>query len=177
MRKKIFLVLILVMALALPSVFAEANPVTGQSGTLYVSMGTSSIGGTSYVVGGGLAKIFNENIPGLDVSVQVSGGPQTNLEMIELGDAELGLITAWSALQAWRGEDWATTEMRKARVAALLWTSYFYVVTLANSPVESFKDLAGKNIASATAGSSSDLVGKALIEYFGVECTIFRIQQ
>ena len=55
-------------------------------------MGTSAIGGTSYVVGGGLAQIFNEKTPNLDVAVQVTGGPQTNLQLIEQGDAEIGFL-------------------------------------------------------------------------------------
>lgn len=147
---------------------AEDLPITGQTDTLYLSMGTSSIGGSSYVVGGGLSKLFNEHIPGLDVAVEVTGGPQTNLELMDQGDAEMGLITAWAAMQAWNGEGWATHEMRNHRSVAPLWCSYFYILTRADSPINTLADINGMNVAAGSPGSSSDLIATELIEFFGL---------
>lgn len=136
---------------------------------LTMSMGTSTIGGTSYVVGGGLANLFN-NMDGFNVSVEVTGGPQTNLQKIEQGDSELWLITAALAGAVWDGEDFANgTLYQEARPVAPLWCSYLYMVTLEDSDINSLKDLMGKNVAAGSAGSSSDMCARGIIDLYNID--------
>ena len=106
---------------------------SGSSGEVkHYSMGTSTSGGSYYIWGGGWSKIMNENVKGLDVSVEVTGGPQTNIQLIEQGEAELGFSTTWTAGDAWNGTaDWTEgKKYQEMRTVFPMYSSCLYIVAL-----------------------------------------------
>ncbi len=133
-------------------------------------LGTSSVGGTYYVLGGGWAKIMNDNIDGVDISMEVTGGPNTNIQLIENGDMELGYATTWLAGEAFAGEGWAEgkkhTEMRSMYP---MYSSVLYIYTLKGSGITSIHDLDGKNVSVGAPGSTSDAAGRAILDLLGIK--------
>lgn len=137
----------------------------------HYSMGTSTSGGSYYIWGGGWSKIMNENVKGLDVSVEVTGGPQTNIQLIEQGEAELGFSTTWTAGDAWNGTaDWTEgKKYQEMRTVFPMYSSCLYIVALKDSGITKLSDLNGKNIGVGSPGATSDLAGRAVIETLGIK--------
>lgn len=137
----------------------------------HYSMGTSTSGGSYYIWGGGWSKIMNENVKGLDVSVEVTGGPQTNIQLIEQGEAELGFSTTWTAGDAWNGTaDWTEgKKYQEMRTVFPMYSSCLYIVALKDSGITKLSDLNGKNIGVGSPGATSDLAGRAVIEALGIK--------
>ncbi len=133
-------------------------------------LGTSSVGGTYYVWGAGWSKIMNENVQNVDCSVEVTGGPNTNMQLIQQDEMELGFVTTWLGGEGWSGTGWAGgTKYDKMRGMFATYYSVLYIYTLEGSGIESVYDFEGKNIAVGSPGATSDLAGRALLEILGIK--------
>jgi len=68
------------------------------------SIGTSSSGGNFYLIGGGLATILNNALPGRFVfTSEETGGSTANLAMIENGEAEIGFAMTSALYEGSKG--------------------------------------------------------------------------
>src|SRR5579885_3324522 len=67
-----------------------------------LTLGTASPGGVFYVYGEAVAKILTESLK-IQVNPLPTQGSEHNVRLIESGDAQLGLLTMGSGLQAWNG--------------------------------------------------------------------------
>ena len=58
-------------------------------------MGTSTGGGSYYVLGGTWSNALNGRLGDkVDLSIEVTGGPETNIMLIENKEMDLGMVTA-----------------------------------------------------------------------------------
>jgi len=161
--KKGFLLVTMILFILLFSISAFSD-------TDYLSLGTSTIGGTYYVLGAGWANIMNQNIPEIEISVEVGGGGPSNIQLIQQGDIELGMAPGWHAGEAFRGEGWAEGKVYdEIRATIPLYTSTLHIYTLAKNPIETIYDFEGKHISVGSAGTSSNMMGRALLEYLDIE--------
>jgi len=145
MKARMFGILAIAMAafaaLATHVLAAEPNwPAT-------LTVVTGSPGGTYHVYGAGLAKILTRAL-GLPVAERTTEGPNQNIQMIEAGDAQLGLVTTGAALQAWNGTaEWTNgKEYRSMRALFPMYDTPFHFVALKDSGIRSLVDMAGKRI-------------------------------
>lgn len=134
-------------------------------------LGTSSAGGTYYNLGAGWANIVNRSNDRLDVSCEVTAGPNTNMQLIEKGDMDLGMVTAWLSGEAVTGTGWAKAHGPYTSFLSLFPThsSYLYIYTLADNGIETVHDFAGKHVSVSTVGSTSDLAGRAVLDVLGIK--------
>lgn len=133
-------------------------------------LGTSSASGTYYILGGGWANIMNKNLENVDISVEVTGGPNTNIQLIEQGEMELGFATSWLAGEAYTGEGWAEgEEYNEIRAMYPMYSSVLYIYTLKDSGIKDIYDLEGKNVSVGAPGATSDLAGRAVLDVLGIE--------
>lgn len=134
-------------------------------------LGTSSVGGTYYVLGGAWAKLINEKIPEVDISVEVTGGPATNIPLITSKDMELGFLTTWLAGEGYTGSGAWTGGKKFDEVRAVfpMYASILHIFTLENMPIQSIQDFAGKHAGSGPPGSTSDLASKELLKSLGIK--------
>lgn len=147
----------------------ENNPATNRELTRML-LGTSSAGGTYYVLGGGWAKIMNDNVNNVDVSVEVTGGPNTNIQLIENGDMEMGYATTWLAGEAYSGEGWAEgKKYSEIRAMYPMYSSVLYIYTLKDNDIKSIYDFEGKNVSVGAPGATSDLAGRAVLDALGIK--------
>ena len=87
-----------------------------------LTLGTGSPGGVYYVYGEALAKILTEKL-GNVVNPLPTQGPVHNVKLIEIGGAQLGLITMGVGLRGWNGTgDW--TNGQKFRNMRALFPAY-----------------------------------------------------
>ena len=50
---------------------------------------------------------MNEKVPEVDIAVQVTGGPTTNIQLMQQGEMELGMSTTWLGGEGFNGDAWA----------------------------------------------------------------------
>ncbi|KAF0815534.1 MULTISPECIES: TAXI family TRAP transporter solute-binding subunit [Cytobacillus] len=132
-------------------------------------LGTSSQGGTYYVWGGGWADIIGKNVPGTDIAVEVTGGPNANIQLIENGEMDLGFVTAWLGGEAYNGEGWADKKYTKIRSIFPMYASVMHMYSLKDSGITSISDFDGKNVSTGAPGSTSAEAGNGLLEVLGSE--------
>lgn len=112
--------------------------------------------------------IINKSVPNVNISVEVTSGPNDNIKLIQKGDIQLGLATTWLAGEAYNGQGWADKKYDGIRALYPMYSSVLYFYTL-NSKIASLKDLNGKRISNGGAGSTSDKAGRAVLEFLGVK--------
>lgn len=132
-----------------------------------ITIGAASVGGTYYVWAGGLANVLNN--AGMNANVEVTGGPLHNVQLVDAGEMELGLVTAAPAYEGFHGEGWADGEkFSNIRALVPMFPSYFTWWSLADSGIESYADLEGKIVAMGPTGGTPDTYGRLLYEHTGL---------
>lgn len=132
-------------------------------------LGTSSAGGTYYVLGAGWSNVINQKLDKINITCEVSAGPSTNMQLLESGEMDMGMVTAWLGGEAYTGTGWASGKAYNSfRSMFTTHCSYLYIITLADSDIEDIRDLSGKNVVVSTAGSTSDLAGQGIMDVLGI---------
>jgi TRAP transporter TAXI family solute receptor len=131
-------------------------------------LGAAGSGGTFYTWGAGWSSVINSKLKNYDVSVQVTGGPAQNCQLLHQDDVQLGFSTAFVAADAYNGVN-TEEPYTDLRVLFPMYSSYLHIFTLEGSGIKSLGDFTGKHIASGTPGSSSEIVGNKMIEVLKLE--------
>ena len=122
MKKRLSLALAVVMALSMvlsacgnqnqPN--ASGSSSTGSaggdkpSGPVSISFGTASVGGNYYVLGAGIAAIWNEKIPEyVSVTPEATGGSGANVGLVQNGDCQVAMTVDNTAYNGYNGLSWA----------------------------------------------------------------------
>lgn len=132
-------------------------------------LGTSSQGGTYYVWGGGWADILGENLPGLDIYVEVTGGPTSNIQLIQSDEMDLGFVTTWLGGEGYNGEGWADESYDKMRTIFTMYPSVMHMYSLQGSGIETIYDFNGKHVSTGAPGSTSAEAGQGLLDSLGIK--------
>ncbi|HPY94670.1 MAG TPA: TAXI family TRAP transporter solute-binding subunit [Clostridia bacterium] len=145
---KKFLVLLLTLALVLTSLSVLAE-------TTYLGITTGGTAGTYYPLGGEIAALWMKHIPGLDVSVQSSGGSKDNILKMNNKEADLGTVQNDVMYYAYQGDqDFFAGEVIDSFVAiGYLYPELVQVVVAADSDIKTIADLKGKNVSVGAVGS------------------------
>lgn len=135
-----------IIALTLSALLLLALAACGTSGSTRMTMGTGSPTGTYYAFGGVLGQ-YMKNYAGTDVTVVSSDGSKANIESIDAGDYQLGLVQSDVMAYAWAGSRSFETggAIQSFRVVAGLYAEAVQLVTMDPS-IRSVADLAGKNV-------------------------------
>lgn len=130
-------------------------------------LGTASVGGTYYVIGGAIASLLTDRA-GLQVTPQQTQGPNQNLIMINDDKIQLGMVTMGVALQALQGSAPWTKGKKYDSIRALfpMYDTPMQCVSLKKSGITSFRQLEGKTVGigpkAGTAGTYFPLIFDAL---------------
>ncbi|MBI4334892.1 MAG: hypothetical protein HY673_26855, partial [Chloroflexi bacterium] len=66
------------------------------------SVATANVGGTTYIWLGGWARIVSGQL-GRPASVEVTGGPVANVQLVDRGESTFGAATAGPLYDGWNG--------------------------------------------------------------------------
>lgn len=137
-----------------------------------LTIGSASIGGVYHVYAGGWAQVI-EKVTGITTGVEVTGGPNHNMQLVQNGDLELGMVTMGPAWEAWHGEgDWTGgLEHRDVRVLFPMYNTYSQWWAAKNSGIKSLADLEGKIIGVGPAGGTSGTYHPRILELLGIKTT------
>ena len=142
MKKTLAILLVLVMTIACASAMAELTFTTG---------GTS---GTYYAFGNVLAQYITNNTD-VAVTAIAGNGSAANIDLLDLGDAQLGFVQSDVAYYAANGIKFAQYEgapVETFTALAALYTEAVQVVTC-NPDIKTVDDLRGKKVSIGSTGS------------------------
>lgn len=134
-----------------------------------LKIGSASIGGTYYIYAGGWSSVIKE-ATGLEASVEVTGGPNHNMQLVHMGDLDLGMITMGPAWEGWHGEeDWTGgVQMTNVRAIFPMYNTYSMWWAFKDSGISSMRDLAGKSVGVGPAGGTAGTYHPRFLEFLGI---------
>jgi hypothetical protein len=134
----------------------------------FMTVGTGATGGAYYPIGVALAEIMTNNL-GTQATAQVTGGSLENLQLINDGTCDIGIVQGNNMMDAYEGtgdyEGKAYTNI--AALFGGLSKGYFQVVVLDNSPIQSMSDLVGKKVIMGPAGNGAIAVANTIWGKYG----------
>lgn len=134
----------------------------------FMTVGTGATGGAYYPIGVALADIMTSAL-GTQATAEVTGGSLDNLQLINEGTCDIGIVQGNNMMDAYEGTgDYAGGKYEN--IAALfggLSKGYFQVVVLENSPIQSMSDLVGKKVIMGPAGNGAIAVANTIWGKYG----------
>lgn len=133
------------------------------------TLGTASIGGTFYVWGGAWSKIISNKV-NFPVSVEVTGGPVHNVQLVSKGDLTFGLVSMPTAFDGWNGLRWAKgNKFQDIRVLLPMYASFNEFWALVEKGIKSVYDLNGRVVNLGPKGGTPDTYGRLILEILGIK--------
>ncbi len=160
----VVVVLLLLLAAFPPAIDAQQRAGWPRS----VAIGSASIGGVYYVIAGGYAKVIQEKL-GVPASVEVTGGPEQNIQLLSAKKIDLGLATMGPLYEALRGIGWADHRYTDLRGAFPMYTSYVHWVVRADSPIRSIADLNDKVVHLGPRGGTAEFFWPRVFNLFNIK--------
>jgi TRAP transporter TAXI family solute receptor len=157
---------LMVGAVALASAMLAGAAIAQQK---TIAIGTGGTGGVYYPLGGGLANLLSKNLPGYQVTAEVTGGSVDNLKLIGSGQSEVGFTMADAALDALKGEDKFKGGKVALRNLAVLYPNRMHVVTIEGMGITKITDLKGKRVSTGSPGSATEVMAFRVIEAAGLD--------
>lgn len=136
------------------------------------SLGSGSVGGTFYLMGGGISTLINNYLPERFMfSTETTGGSTANLGMLQTGDIELGIAMTSSVLNGYEGSAKWTNGVPhdKLRGMVALYPSSMTIYALADTNIETFQDLNGKVVGLGSKGAAMDTTLRVIFDELGIE--------
>lgn len=133
-------------------------------------VGTSTGGGSYYVLGGTWSNAMNKKLGDkVDVSVEVTGGPESNIMLMENKEMDLGFVTAWVAGDMFEGKGKVPQKFQAMRSFIPLYPSYLQIYGLKDSGLKTIRDINGKHVSTSPAGSSSFAAARGIVDALGLK--------
>lgn len=160
MKRRIFSILALVLVLALA--------LTGCSGAKKLNMATGGATGTYYAFGSIVAKVFNEKLDDVQITVASTGASKANIQMIADGDADIALVQNDVMDYAYNGTDLFSDKGAITGFSAMA-AAYAEVCQVVASPsISSIADLKGKRVSVGDAGSGTEFNARQILGAYGI---------
>ncbi len=154
--------LLKVIALSLSFLWAGAHAQN-------ISIATGGTGGVYYPMGGGLAAVLSNKVPGMSATAEVTGGSVDNLNLIGTGKPYVGFSMADAAKDAKDGEGKFANKKVDLRTLLVLYPNLMHVATVESTGIKTMKDLKGKRISTGAPGSATEVMAFRLLEAAGID--------
>lgn len=134
-----------------------------------LTLATAGTAGMYYPVGGSLASIWSDEIPGLSVNPSVTGGSIENTRLLDQGEVEIGLQANSVGFFAYKGlEQFAGKPITSIKSIANLIPEFVHIVVRENSGIETIKDLKSKKVSVGPKGSMEVINSRLILEACGL---------
>ena len=142
--------------LLIVTTFAIVSCFVGLSlaGTAQLSISTGSMGGGFYAIGGGMAAYMSKYVEGVSLTAVTSGGVDENINRLDMGKADIGLVSTGDSYAAFRGMKPYTKKLDKMRGMGILFANWGEPFCLKKSGINTYLDLKGKTVSAGAPGGS-----------------------
>ncbi len=160
----------LILWLAMSSL-AMAQAPGGQEGKKhFLSMGTSTIGGAFYVIGGGICNLVKKVHPDININAEVTGGTHANLVLLGAKKVHLALATNDEAYYSYNGlGKFKGKKVTNIRGMLGGHEATWQLYTLKKTGIKSIADLKGKRISLGAMGSIGNTIGEIVLDLYGLK--------
>ena len=134
----------------------------------FMTVGSGATGGAYYPIGVALAEILTNNL-GTQATCQVTGGSLDNLQLINEGTCDIGIVQGNNMADAYLGTG-AYEGNAYGNINALfggLSKGFFQVVVPADSDIKTMSDLVGKKVIMGPAGNGAIAVADTIWGKYG----------
>jgi TRAP transporter TAXI family solute receptor len=145
-------------------------------------IGTGGAGGTYYPIGGLIANAISNppgsrpcdkggscGVPGLVAIAVSTNASVANVNAIDAGQLDAGLAGAQSVTQGYNGEGkFVGNKRQNIRVIANLYPEDMHLVVPKGVKLSSLKDLNGKRVGVAAAGSGTQVSVRMILKHYGI---------
>jgi len=182
MKKKAMIVLfclllVLILAFsgcgrpAVPEDDVDRPPEVGDDWPGSITMGTALAGGVYFFYGTGAGSLIDE-VVGMPVYIEQTGGPGDNMRLVHQGVLDLGMITLGIGYQAWEGQEGTAfegDEHRNVRAMFPMYSTYSHWWAHKDDGITSLRDLAGKRVGVGPTGGTPGTCHPLILETLGIE--------
>ena len=155
----------LAVAVAAPAAVAQSSVTPPRP----VMSAASQVGGSLYVTYvAAWIRAVTSGIGGLSIS-QEPGGSSQNIILVSTDETDFGITASSQAYLGYYGLGWAEQPYQDFVGLHPAYPTYMTIVTLADSPIQSIADLAGRNLGTGVPAGGSDIIARELTSHFGVE--------
>ena len=150
------------LALGLGSVNAKAQE--------FINVLTGGTSGVFYPLGVALAKIYSDNMEGVQTQVQSTKASVENLNLLQQGRGEIALALGDSVMAAWAGDQEAgfPQKLDKIRAIAAIYPNYVQIVASKESGITDLEGLKGKSLSVGAPASGTELNARAIFAAAGM---------
>jgi TRAP transporter TAXI family solute receptor len=139
------------------------------AGPRRISIATGGTGGVYYPLGGALARLVSESVPGVEATAEVTSASVDNLKLIRTRQADVAFTLADSLLDAHLGRGAFAESPVPVAALAVLYTNYTHLVARAGAGVVRVADLRGKVVSTGSAGSGTEVIALRMLEAAGLD--------
>ncbi len=170
-----------VMAIIMTALLLLAAGCTGGAGTggesaegpvdepIFITIGTGTVGGSYYPLGGAMAKIWTDNIPNVHASVQSTGGTIQNIQLMADKQSEVG-FTDTKYVLAYNGvADWEGDPQTWLRGLLPLYPEPTNILVAKDSGIKTLEDMKGKRVSIGAVGSGTESTSRELFSVLGMD--------
>lgn len=155
---------VLVLGLMIASLVAGAA-----SAVTFVNIATGSTGGSYYPLGGGMAKIWNDNITGIKASAQSTGGTVNNIQLMESKEADAAFMDGLY-YYAYLGKDkFEGNAQDHIRALVPLYPEPIQLMIAKNSGIKTLQDFKGKRVSIGAVASGTEVTARQLLKAAGID--------
>jgi hypothetical protein len=136
---------------------------------LFASGGVS---GTFYPLSGAIAQVWNQKIPGLNVTVQATGGSLENVRLLGSKDAEVAICMNDIAYYGQQGlEAFKAKNEKYTNYMAIgnVYPDVVQVFTRKDSNIKTIADLKGKKVSVGPPGSGTEISARQVLGLYGMD--------
>ncbi|MCD6578604.1 TAXI family TRAP transporter solute-binding subunit [bacterium] len=156
------LILFLLICFVLPATAAQDKR---------ISIGTASKDGIYYPLGSAISEVINKYCSGFKAIPEVSTGLSENIKKLGEDNIEMGISYSDFSYAAYNGmgryKDSPIVSLRS--LFALGGFQPFQIFTLVDSDIKTIHDFRGKRIGMGPQGSSGEIEGKKVLEFYGLD--------
>jgi len=156
----------LVFLISAFTIFTTAGTVL--AGKVFINIGTGSMGGSYYPVGACMSKIINDNVQGVNCSVQSTGGTIANLQLMKSKEAQMATVDLNASDAYWGMGKFEGDRMPGIRALTPLYPEYIHLMVSKKSGIKSIYDLKGKKISVGAVASGTEVTSKQLLAALGM---------
>lgn len=135
----------------------------------FVSIATGGTGGVYYPYGGGIAKVLNENLPGIRATAEVTAASVDNLKLIRDGKADIAFALADTLADAVAGRGSFAGAPVPAASLAVLYSNYTQIATRAMAGITSVAGLRGLTVSTGSPGSGTEVIAFRVLRAAGLD--------
>jgi TRAP transporter TAXI family solute receptor len=133
-----------------------------------ISLATGTSGGTWYPTGALLADLCNKKMPEIHIAAEVTSGSGENIRLIDGKKIDLCFLNGLAAYWAWNGvKPFFDHKVSNLRSLFYAHGSTGHIVVLKRSKIKTWKDLAGKRIATGSPTGNEDQYPRAIFKAYG----------